>query len=102
MNPKLLAAVEESAAFLLSGAVDYELRTTVMDELHDEASFQEMGDWLQSLQPDHKIRRFFLQPYTDRDSVLQREFTAPCNEKLEKLAKIMAPFSESVSIRAME
>ena len=102
MNPKLLAAVEESAAFLLSGAVDYELRTTVMDELHDEASFQEMGDWLQSLQPDHKIRRFFLQPYTDRDSVLQRGFTAPCNEKLEKLAIIMAPFSESVSIRAME
>lgn len=102
MNPKLMAAVEESAAFLLTGAVDYELRTTVMDELHDEEAFREMGNWLQSLQPDHKIRRFFLQPYTDRESVLVGGFTAPCNEKLEKLAKIMAPFAESVSIRAMD
>lgn len=102
MHPKLLSAVEESAAFLLSGAVDYELRTTVMDQLHDEAAFQDMGSWLQGIASGHKIRRFFLQPYVDRESVLCGGFTAPSNEKLENLAKIMGPFSESVSIRAMD
>ena len=102
MDEKLLASVEKSAAYLLSGAVDYELRTTVMDELHDEAGTEQMGQWLRKLCPDHKIKRFFLQPYVDRESVLVGGFSAPSNEKLEKMAKILASFSDSVSIRAMD
>lgn len=34
------APVLRSAAFLLSGAVEYEFRTTVVDELHTEADFE--------------------------------------------------------------
>ncbi len=102
MDAKWMSAVEESVAYLLSGTVDYELRTTVMDELHDESAFREMGSWLQRVSPDHKIRRFFLQPYVDRESVLLGGFTAPSNEKLENLAKIMKPYADSVSIRAMD
>ena len=101
--PKMtLENMEESIRFLLSGAVDYEFRTTVMDELHDAAAFSDIGTWLQSLSSDHKIHRFFLQPYVDRDSVLCGGFTTPCNEKLQKLAEIMKPYADSVSIRAMD
>lgn len=34
-----LAPFRESVSFLLSGAVDYEFRTTVVRELHDGDSF---------------------------------------------------------------
>ena len=37
-----LEAVEESLSFLLNDTVDYELRTTVADELHSAQSFTEL------------------------------------------------------------
>ncbi len=101
--PKMaLTNIEESIRFLLSGAVDFEFRTTVMDELHDEAAFSDIGAWLQALCPESKAPRFFLQPYVDRDSVLVGGFTAPSPEKLRKMADSIAPFVETVSIRALD
>lgn len=41
-----LAPFRESVSFLLSGAVDYEFRTTVVRELHDGDSFRAIGPWL--------------------------------------------------------
>lgn len=94
-----LDAIEESLSFLLSGAVDYELRTTVVDELHDEQSFSELGEWLTRLSPEKKAKRFFLQSYVDRDSVLCGGLHAPSAEKLAALRDILAPYVLEVSVR---
>ena len=94
-----LNRVEESIRFLLSGAVDFEFRTTVMAELHDEAAFLAIGNWLKRLDPDRKAPRFFLQSFVDRDSVLERKFTAPEPENLRKMAETLSPFVERASIR---
>ena len=102
MHPGLLAAVEESAAFLLSDAVDYELRTTVVDELHDAASIAQMGQWLSRLGQGKKIKRFFMQSYVDRDSVLMPGLHAAKREKMTALADILRPFCECVNIRGIE
>ena len=93
-----LSHLEESIRFLLSGTVDFEFRTTVMDELHDEDGFAAIGTWLSSLS-DHKAPHFFLQPYVDRESVLVGGFTAPSAEKLQKMSDSIAPFVEQVTIR---
>ncbi len=94
-----LNAIEESLAFLLSGAIDYELRTTVVDELHDEQSFAELGKWLARLSPTQKAKRFFLQSYVDRDSVLCGGLHAPSDEKLTAFRDILAPYVLEISIR---
>lgn len=44
-NKKLLSAVEETAAFLMNGSLDYEFRTTVVRELHEEDDFEKIRDW---------------------------------------------------------
>ncbi len=101
--PKVsLEGVEESIRFLLAGGVDYEFRTTVMDELHDETAMQEIGAWLQSLDSAHLPERFFLQPYADRDSVLAPGLHTPTREKLQKMADAIAPFAKSTEIRALD
>ena len=41
-----LAPIEKSVSFLLRGTVDYEFRTTAVAELHDDASFLSLADWL--------------------------------------------------------
>ena len=57
-----LSAVEESLRFLMSGAVAYELRTTVVSQLHSEADIDEMGAWVASLGAPGK---WFLQAFAD-------------------------------------
>ena len=94
-----LAHVEESVRFLLSGAVDFEFRTTVMDELHDEGGFAAIGSWLHTLCPDRKAPRFFLQPYVDRESVLVGGFTAFSREETEQLLKILKENLPNAEIR---
>jgi len=94
-----LEAVEESLRFLIGGDLDYELRTTLVAQLHDLASVQEMGQWLAGLVPGKKAKKLFLQSFTDRDTVLFAGLSAPEPEVTAQFAKILSPFVETISIR---
>jgi len=97
----LLEPIEESIRFLLSGAVAYEFRTTVVDELHHENAFHAIGNWLKTLNPEVKAAQFFLQPFTDRDTVTYSNLHAPADDKLEKRAAILSEYSDYVKIRGL-
>ena len=97
-----LTPMEESLSFLLSGTVDYELRTTVVEEFHDETAIREMGQWLCSLVPGTKPKRLFLQPFRDRESVLFSGLHTPNGEKMELFADILKGYVEFVDIRGMD
>lgn len=90
-----LAPVRESVAFLLSGAVEYEFRTTVVRELHDEGSFEEMGRWLRG------AARCFLQPFADRGSVPFAGLHAPDEAALRRYADILRGSVREVALRAV-
>ena len=94
--------IEESMRFLMSGALDYEFRTTVVEELHSEADILALGQWLSQLSPERKAKRLFLQSYTDRDSVLVSGLHAPSTEKLSRFKEILAPYAEFVEIRGTD
>ena len=94
-----LGRVEESLRFLLSDAVSYELRTTVVEPLHDETSILEMGQWLQSLVPEKKPGVLYLQKFVDRDTVIFSGLSAPTEEKIARFQEVLTPFVESVRIR---
>ena len=97
-----LGNIEESMRYLLGGAVDFEFRTTVADELHGQAEFEAIGQWLTALSPDKKCEKFFIQPYVDRDSVLMSGLHSPTKEKLQKMAESLKPYVQAVSIRALD
>ena len=94
-----LAALEESIAFLMTGEVDYEFRTTVVAQMHHAESIREMGQWLLDLSGGKKIRRFFLQPFVDRDTVAYTGLSAPSQEELDHYILCMNPFAEIAEIR---
>ena len=94
-----LERIEESLRFLLSDAVSYELRTTVVEPLHDETSILEMGQWLQSLVPEKKPRVLYLQKFVDRDTVIFSGLFAPSEEKMARFQEVLTPFVESVKLR---
>ena len=94
-----MESLEESLRFLLSGAVDYELRTTLVDELHDEASIQDMGQWLMSLSAPERFGKIFLQSFVDRESVLFAGLNPPGVDKIQKYAQILGLYVDQVVIR---
>lgn len=97
-----MGPIRESLQFLLTGDVDYELRTTVVAELHDADSFRGIGDFLRELSPEKKAKRFFLQPFVDRDSVMFAGFHAPAKEAMEQYRQILSPFVEQCSVRGQD
>lgn len=96
-----MAAIEESLRFLLEGHVDYELRTTVVNELHNNATISEMGAWLAALISGTKPKKLFLQPFADRESVLQSGLTTPDEHALKTFAALLSPYVEQIAIRGV-
>ena len=90
-----LGPIRESVAFLLAGHVDYEFRTTVVKQFHDRAAFQEIGPWLAG------ARRYFLQSYEDRDTVLCPGLSPCSREELEDFASAVRPFVPAVALRGV-
>ena len=94
-----ITPIEESLRFLIGGDLDYELRTTLVSQLHSEGSIQDMGAWLGGLVPGVKPKKLFLQSFVDRDTVLFGNLSAPESETTQSFAKILEPFAGSVTIR---
>lgn len=65
------AVIARSAAVLAHSGVDYELRTTVVRELHTVADIAAIGAWMQG------APRYFLQCFVDSGALISPAFT-PC------------------------
>ena len=91
-----LAPVRESVSLLMEGRTDYEFRTTVVAELHDGDSFRGIGEWIRG------ARRYYLQKFTDRDTVPFGGFHAPEDAKMLEYAAIAREYVPSAVIRGMD
>ena len=94
-----MTAIEESLVFLIEGNVAYELRTTLVEPLHDAQSIRDMGQWLASLVPGKKPGQLYLQSFVDRDTVAFDGLSAPKPETVAHYAQILEQWAEKVTIR---
>ena len=97
--PVQLQKIEESIRFLTEEHLDYEFRTTVVAQLHDCASIARMGEWVAALAQGKKIKRWFVQPFVDRDTVLFTGLSSPDDEQLSEFVTLLQRFSIYSSIR---
>lgn len=96
-SEKLLAVVEETAAFLMEGNLDYEFRTTVVRELHEQEDFVAIRDWLAG------ARRYYLQAYRDSEHILKSgNYSSYSREELERFAAILREKIPVVEVRGIE
>jgi len=94
-----LTPIEESLRSLLTGSTPYELRTTLVQQLHNEASIAEMGRWLAGLVPGILPKQLFLQRFVDRDTVRFSGLCAPEENAVSRFADILTPYVEKILIR---
>lgn len=88
-----LGAVKQSVKLLMDGPVEYEFRTTTVRELHDESSFMDIREWIAG------ARHYYLQYFTDRDTVPFEGFHAPDEETMKHYADIVRVTVPAVQIR---
>ncbi|MBQ1490195.1 MAG: anaerobic ribonucleoside-triphosphate reductase activating protein [Eubacterium sp.] len=91
-----LKRVQESIDLLLSSGIDYEFRTTCVREFHEERDFREIGEMIRG------AKRYFLQNFTDRESVPYGNLHGFSREEMEIFSKIMAESVETVEIRGID
>ena len=90
-----LTPIDKSVSFLLRDTVDYEFRTTAVAELHDDASFLSLADWLAG------ARRYFIQCFEPRETVLQADLHAPSPAQLHHWAELVRPKIPTVCVRGI-
>lgn len=91
-----MAAIERSRDFLLSGAVDYEFRTTVVKGLHTKESLMDAARWIRG------AKEYYLQQFKDSGDVLAIEGLGAFSEKeMHALADAAAEFVPSVQVRGV-
>ena len=90
-----LAPVRESVSLLMEGRTDYEFRTTVVAELHDADSFRGIGEWIRG------AKRYYLQQFTDRDTVPFEGFHAPAEDEMREYLRIAREYVPAAELRGM-
>lgn len=86
-----LAAVGESIDFLLTDAVDYEFRTTLVRDFHTEADIAALAERLRG------AKRWFLQNFVDSGDLIDgscQGFSTQEMRKMLDVARLKAPFAE--------
>ena len=91
-----LTPVRRSVDLLMASPVDYEFRTTVVDELHEANDFEAIGAWIAG------AKRYFLQAFTDRESVPFADLHAPSAEKLRAYADVARRFVPDTRLRGVD
>lgn len=91
-----LAPIYESISLLMRGDVDYEFRTTAVQEFHEEKDFEEIGPCIQG------ARRYYIQCFTDRESVPFGNLHAPTLEQLESFVQISRKYVPQTELRGVK
>lgn len=91
----ILPLVEESVAFLKTGRVPYEFRTTVVKGLHDEARMKEIGRWLGD------VPHYFIQNFSDAGEVLTDGLSGFIPSELEGLLLAVKEYVPNAKIRGL-
>ena len=88
-----LDKVSQSIQYLMNSGIDYEFRTTLIDEYHDTQDIREMAETLKG------AKRLYLQKFVDRESCIQRGLHEVSKEKAESFVEILKPYIDKVSLR---
>lgn len=91
-----LSAVTASKDFLLSDAVDYEFRTTVVRGLHTAESLLEAADWIQG------AKQWFLQQFKDSGNLIHGEgLSAFSEDEMRRLLETVQQTNPAAQLRGV-
>ena len=88
-----LNKVKETVDYLMNSGIDYEFRTTLIDEFHKEEDIEKMGELIKG------ANKMFLQKFVERDSCIQKGLHEVSKENAQKFQKILQKSIKNVNLR---
>lgn len=88
--------IYRSIGLLKNSEIEYEFRTTVVKELHEKEDFVKIGKLIKG------AKRYFLQRFTDRDSVPYGNLSAPSFDEMKEFAEVARRFVPDTNLRGVE
>ena len=85
----------KSISIIMTSGIPYEFRTTVVHELHSDEDFIAIGQMIKG------ASRYYLQQYTERDTVPDKSLTAPSEEDMERYLGIVKAFVPEAALRGL-
>lgn len=95
-------SVEESLSLLIGSGVDFELRTTLVRELHTAEDLAAMGRWVAGFFPEGRTPRFFLQKFVDSGNLIAGGCHGFSDDEMAALSEILRPFLPRAELRGVE
>ena len=92
-DSSLMNNVKDSLEILKTSAIDYELRTTIVDGLHDDECINKMAKELTG------AKKLYLQKFVDNQNCFARNLTPITKEKAEEWRKILSSTIVEVNLR---
>ena len=93
--PKFPENVLKSIDLLMASGVDYEFRTTVVDELHSVEDIEDIAKLIKG------AKRYFLQNFTDSGDVLESGFSSCSIEKMNEMLAVARKYIPSAELRGV-
>lgn len=87
--------VERSVAYLLSGKVDYEFRTTLVAEFHTPQDIVDVGKWICG------AKRYYMTPFRDGETVIESGLHAPDDADFTAFSAAISPYVGEVHFRGI-
>ena len=96
------APVEESLGLLRDSGTDFELRTTLVRELHSPADLDAMARWVAGFFPADPTPRFFLQKFVDSGNLIASGYSGFDDREMAAMADIMRAFLPRTQLRGVD
>lgn len=90
-----ITPIEKSVELLLQNKVDYEFRTTVVDEFHTKDDIQDIVVWIKG------THKYFLQNFVDSGDLIKPDLQPVSADLLKEMQKKAQEFIPSVEIRGI-
>lgn len=88
-----IGPILDSVSLLMEGGADYEFRTTLIDQYHSLQSMEDLSQWISG------AKRYFLQPFEDKETVPEKKLSAPSPEKIEQYLSLFQGKVGKISLR---
>ena len=95
LNEYDISEVEKCVSYLKEDHVDYEFRTTLVKEFHENVDFKLMGEWRSG------CKNYYLQNFEEKDTCIQRGLHSLSKEKIFAIKDIMRPYVKNIGIRGI-
>ena len=93
---ELINTIKKSIYIIMNSGIDYEFRTTIVSQFHDEETVHGVGKLIKG------AKAHFLQSFTDSEYIEDHNLTAVDKETIYKYADIMNKYVQTASVRGVD